>query len=99
MVAQERHFCETIVQSGFANLYIRPFLILVATGSFSTERGLSVKFVVDFNHFESIVMSALLHNKAFKCSFLNNFRLLVCMLPTKIKFSQVLFMILPFEND
>ncbi len=42
--------------------------------SFSSERGIPVKFCVDFNHFTSIVMSALLHSKTLKCSFLNNFR-------------------------
>ncbi len=37
--------------------------MLVATGSFSPERGLPVKFCVDFNHFKSFVMKALLHSK------------------------------------
>ncbi len=58
--------------------------MLVATGSFSPERGLPVNFYVDFNHFQSIVMSDLVHSKSLKCSFLNNFRLLFHMLPTKI---------------
>ncbi len=35
----------------------RLFPMLVATGSFSLERGLPVKFDVDLNHFKSIVMS------------------------------------------
>ncbi len=64
--------------------HIRYFPMLVATGSFSPERGLTVNFDVDFNHFQSIVMSALIHSKSLKCSFLNNFRLLFHMLPTKI---------------
>ncbi len=55
---------------------IRYFLMLVATGSFSPERGLPVNFCVDFNHFQSIVMSALVHGKTLECSFLNNFRLI-----------------------
>ncbi len=55
---------------------IRYFLMLVATGSFSPERGLPVIFCVDFNHFKSIIMSALLHRKTLTCSFLNQFRLL-----------------------
>ncbi len=63
---------------------IRYFQMLLATGSFSLERGLPVNFCVDFNHFQSIVMSALVHSKTLKCSFLNNFRLLFHMLPTKI---------------
>ncbi len=42
---------------------IHPFPMLVATGSFSPERGLPVKFCVAFNHFKSIIMSALLHSK------------------------------------
>ncbi len=57
-------------------LLIRYFLMLVTTGSFSPERGLSVIFCVDFNHFKSIIMSALLHRKTLICSFLNQFRLL-----------------------
>ncbi len=57
-------------------LLIRYFLMLVATGSFSPERGLPVIFCVDFNHFKSIMMSALLHRKTLICSFLNQFRLL-----------------------
>ncbi len=52
---------------------IRYFLKLVATGSFSPERGLPTNFCVDFNHFQSIVMSALVHSKTLECSFLNNF--------------------------
>ncbi len=63
---------------------IRYFLMLVATGSFSPERGLPANFCVDFNHFQSIVMSALAHSKTLECSFLNNFRLLFHMLPTKM---------------
>ncbi len=39
--------------------------MLVATGSFLPERGLPVIFCVDFNHFKSIIMSALLHKKNF----------------------------------
>ncbi len=58
--------------------------MLVASGSFSFERGLPVNFCADFKHFHSIVMSALIHSKTLKCSFLNNFRLLFHMLPTKI---------------
>ncbi len=63
---------------------ICPFPMLVVTGSFSPERELPVKFCVDFNHFKSIVMSAILHSKTLKCLFLNNFRLLFHMLPTEI---------------
>ncbi len=37
--------------------------MLVATGSFSSKRELLVNVCVDFNHFKSIVMSSLLHNK------------------------------------
>ncbi len=58
--------------------------MLVATGSSSPERGLPANFCVDFNHFQSIVMSALVHSKTFECSFLNNVKLLFHMLPTKI---------------
>ncbi len=58
--------------------------MLVATGSFSPERGLLANFCVDFNNFQSIVMIALVHSKTLECSFLNNFRLLFHMLPTKI---------------
>ncbi len=39
-------------------LCIRLFPMLVATGSFSPERGLPVKFCVNFNHFKSIIMRA-----------------------------------------
>ncbi len=46
-----------------ANIFIRYFLMLVATSSFSQERGLPVIFCVDFNHFKSIIMSALLYRK------------------------------------
>ncbi len=60
------------------------FLMLVETGSFSPERGLPAKFCVDFNHFQSIVMSTLVHSKTLECSFPNNFRLLFHVLPTKI---------------
>ncbi len=81
------------------HIHIHPFPMLVATGSFSPKRGLPVKFCVDFNHFKSIVMSALLHSKTLKCLFLNNFRLLFQMLPTNILFSRVIFMNLSFEND
>ncbi len=42
---------------------IHHFPMLVATGNVSPEKGLPVKFCVDFNHFKSIVMSALLHCK------------------------------------
>ncbi len=70
--------------------------MLVATGSFSPLNGTSC---VDFNHFKFIVMSALLHSKTLKYSFLNSFRLLFHMLPTKIKFTLVIFMNLSFEND
>ncbi len=73
--------------------------MLVATVSFSPERGLPVNVCVDFNHFQSIVTSALVTNKTLKCSFLNNFRLLFHMLPTKIYFTQVIFWNLSFEND
>ncbi len=73
--------------------------MLVATGSFSPEKGLPVNFCVDFNHFQSIVMNALVHSKTLKCSFLNNFRLLFHMLLTKFKFTQVIFRNLSFEND
>ncbi len=45
--------------------------MLVATGNFSPERGLPVKVCVDFNHFKSIIMSALLHSQTLKYSFLN----------------------------
>ncbi len=55
---------------------IRLFPMLVATGSFSPESGLPVIFCVDFNHFKSIIMIALLHRKTLICSFLNQFRLL-----------------------
>ncbi len=41
--------------------------MLVATRSFSTERGCPFKVCVDFNHFKSIDMSALLHRKTLKC--------------------------------
>ncbi len=58
--------------------------MLVATGSFSPERGRPVNFCVDFNNFQLIVMSDLVHSKTLECSFLNNFRLLFHMLPTKI---------------
>ncbi len=51
--------------------FICPFPMLAATGSFSPERGLPVKVCVDFNHFKSIIMSALLHSKTSKCSFMN----------------------------
>ncbi len=54
---------------------IRYFPMLVATGSFSPEGGLPVHFYVDFNHFQSIVMNALVHSK---------FRLFFHMLLTKI---------------
>ncbi len=66
------------------NDIICPFPMLVATGSFSLERGLPVEFCVDFNHFKSIVTSALSHSKTLKFSFLYNFRLLFHMLPMKI---------------
>ncbi len=66
------------------HIYIRYFPILVATASFSHERGLPVNFCVDFNHFQSIIMSALVDSKTLKCSFLNNFRQLFHMLRTKI---------------
>ncbi len=49
---------------------IRYLSMLVATGSFSPERGVPVNFCVAFNHFQSIVMSALVHSKTLKCSFL-----------------------------
>ncbi len=52
---------------------IHPFPMLVATGSFSPKQGLPVKFWVDFNHFKSIVMSAMLHTKTLKCSFTEQF--------------------------
>ncbi len=55
---------------------IHYFLMLVATGSFSPERGLPAIFFDDFNHFKSIIMSALLHRKTLIWSFLNQFRLL-----------------------
>ncbi len=64
--------------------HIRYFLTLVATGSFSPERRLPAHFCVDFNHFQSIVKSALVHSKTLECSFLNNFRLLFHMVPMKI---------------
>ncbi len=63
---------------------IRYFLMLVVTGSFSPERGLPANVCVDFNHFQSIVMGALVDSKTLEFSFLNNFRLLSHMLPTKI---------------
>ncbi len=56
--------------------HIHLFPMLVATGSFSPERGHPVIFCVDFNLFKSIIMSALLHRKTLICSFLNQFRLL-----------------------
>ncbi len=74
---------------------IHPFPMLVATGSFSPKRGLSV----DFNHFKSIIMTGLLHSKTLKCFFLNNLRQLFQMLPTKGLFTQAIFMNLLFEND
>ncbi len=52
---------------------IRSFPLLVATGIFSPERGLPVNLCVDFNHFKCIIMSALLHSKTLKCSFMKNF--------------------------
>ncbi len=61
-------------------VYIRYCLMLIATGSFSPERGLPVNFCFDFKHFQSIVMSTLVHSKTLECSFLNNFRLLFHML-------------------
>ncbi len=78
---------------------IHYFLMLIATGSFSPERGLPVNVCVAFNNFQSIVMSALVHSNTLECSFLNNFRLLLHMLPTKILFTQVIFRNLSFEND
>ncbi len=57
-------------------LPIRLFPMLVATGCFSPEMGLPVIFCVDFNHFKTIIMNALLHRKTLICSFLNQFRLL-----------------------
>ncbi len=55
----------TIINLGIEGFHsvIRYFLMLVATGSFSPERGLPLIFCVDFNHFKSIIMSALLHRK------------------------------------
>ncbi len=69
---------EGVVRGESYNEYlaIRYFLMLVATGSFSPERGLPVIFCVDFNHFKSIIMSTLLHRKTLICLFLNQFRLL-----------------------
>ncbi len=43
--------------------------MLVATGSFSPKRGFPIKFCIDFNHFKSIVMSALLHGKFWNAQF------------------------------
>ncbi len=55
-------------QTGVCMCYlnIHYFPMLVAIGSFSPERGLPVNFCVDFNHFQSIVMSAFVHSKTFE---------------------------------
>ncbi len=75
--------CWHVSHCAFNSIVIHPFLMLVATGSFSPKRGFPVKFCVDFNHFKSIIMNTLFHSKTLICSFLYNFRLLLNMLPTK----------------
>ncbi len=55
--------------------------MLVANGSFSSERELPVKFCDDFNHFKSIIMSPLVHSTTLKCSFMYHIRQLFHMLP------------------
>ncbi len=55
--------CGTTSVDSHLSIHLLP--MLVATGSFSAERGLPVIFCVDFNHFKSIIMSALLHKKNF----------------------------------
>ncbi len=82
MISQSMNICQHL---------IRPFPMLVATGSFSTKRGLLVIICAEFNHFKRIVMSTLLHSKTLKCSFLNNIMQLFHMLPTKISFTRHLY--------
>ncbi len=85
----QSHYCSVTEIPNYSQRYycilaeIRYFLMLVATGSFSHERGLPFNFCVDFNHFQSIIMSALAHSKTLECSFLSNFRLLFHMPTTK----------------
>ncbi len=70
-------FVYIILLLSFLNLFlcyktflsIRLFPMLVATGSFSPERGLPVIFWVDFNNFKSIIMSALLYRKLWYSHF------------------------------
>ncbi len=79
-----KYSCGRQMSAGSSKEPIHHFPMLVATGSFSHKRRLPVKFCIDFNHFKSIVISALIHCKTLKCSFLNNFMLFFHMLPTKI---------------